>query len=99
MGNGPYFRRRILKSSLTIVTFLFFIFAACEDENGCSDCGGGLTGGYLYKKVTPSDLGQLGDVDEINLDSCIRYKLSGDEFDADNVAVVPDCCCDEYSIL
>lgn len=88
-----------MKSSLTVFVFLVFLFSACDKDNDCSDCGGGLTGGYLYKKVTSSDLGQLGEVEGINLDSCIRYKLTGDEYDPDKVTIVSDCCCDEYSIL
>ncbi|MBT3216182.1 MAG: hypothetical protein HOD97_04110 [Candidatus Marinimicrobia bacterium] len=88
-----------MKNKLILLGAIFFItFSACNEPSSCDDCGGGIIGGYLYKKVTSSDLGQLGSVEGINLDSCIRYKLSNDDFDAETVTIVPDCCCDQYSL-
>ncbi|MDP6533275.1 MAG: hypothetical protein QF845_05095 [Candidatus Marinimicrobia bacterium] len=88
-----------MKSNLLFpIIVVLALFAACDEPSSCDDCGGGITGGYLYKKVTSSDLGQLGSVEGINLDSCIRYKITGEEFDEETVSVVPDCCCDQYSL-
>ena len=88
-----------MKNNLfAILAFVLMVFAGCDEPSSCDDCGGGIINGYLYTKVTSSDLNQLGSVEGINLDSCIRYKLSGDDFDTETVSVVPDCCCDQYSL-
>jgi hypothetical protein len=88
-----------LKNNLfAFLAIVLMNFGGCDEPSSCNDCGGGLIDGYLYTKVTCFDLSQLGSVEGINLDSCIRYKLSGEDFATETVSVVPDCCCDQYSL-
>ncbi len=69
---------------------------ACTDED-CSDCGGNISEGYLFRQVTEEDMDQLLPVfPDIKLETCIRFKLelTGSEIDLESVTVVDDCCCD-----
>ena len=62
----------------------------------CTNCGGGLVDGYMYKEVSMADLVGLGAVEDIEVGVCIRYKLDGTDFDLETVQVVDDCCCTLY---
>lgn len=68
----------------------------CEDTAGCDDCGGTLDEGFLFKYVEAADILELSEIEGIDIEigACIRYKLEGEDFDPDNVAVVDDCCCE-----
>lgn len=66
----------------------------CNDTSNCEDCGGSLDEGFLFKYVEATDIPDLTEIEGIDVGACIRYKLAGEEFDLDNVAVVDDCCCE-----
>jgi hypothetical protein len=83
-----------MKRNILLISFLaMLVFPACEKEEGCDDCGGTILDGYLFNEVTTEDLSMIGDVEDIEVGACIRYKLDGAVFDA--VKVVDDCCCDQ----
>lgn len=85
-----------MKTNILIISCLaIFTFPACEEEEGCDDCGGTILDGYLFNEVTTEDLTVLGTIDNIEVGVCIRYKLDGTEFDLETVKVVDDCCCDQ----
>ncbi|MDC0215325.1 hypothetical protein OAK14_01545 [Candidatus Marinimicrobia bacterium] len=88
----------IYKNILTgIISMLFLVLITCQDNPDCSDCGGDLLDGYLFKKVTQEDLADIGSIDGVNIGICIRYQLSGlaeGDFDLETIEVVEDCCCD-----
>tara|TARA_B100000470_G_scaffold39620_1_gene28602 strand:- start:3164 stop:3439 length:276 start_codon:yes stop_codon:yes gene_type:complete len=80
-----------------IVSILFLTLLTCQDNSECSDCGGNLLDGYLFKKVTQEDLADIGSIDGVNIGICISYQLSGlteGDFDLDTIEIVDDCCCD-----
>ena len=80
-----------------IVSILFLTLFTCQDNSECSDCGGNLLDGYLFKKVTQEDLADIGSVNGVNIGICIRYQLSGlaeGGFDLETIEIVEDCCCD-----
>jgi hypothetical protein len=86
--------KRILNG---IVSILFLALITCQDNSECSDCGGNLLDGYLFKKVTQEDLSDIGNIDGVNIGICIRYQLSGlteGDFDLETIEIVDDCCCD-----
>jgi len=88
----------IYKNILTgIISMLFLVLITCQDNPDCSDCGGNLLDGFLFKKVTQEDLADIGSIDGVNIGICIRYQLTGlteDDFDLDTIEIVDDCCCD-----
>ena len=82
---------------------LALIFSSCfllscdagAGDSECTDCGGGLLDGYLYKEVTVEDVASLAEIDvSANVGKCIRFKMDGTEFS--EATVVDDCCCIEY---
>mgnify|MGYP004382196877 CR=1 FL=1 len=87
-----------MKHILLSCTFIFLSICgpACSEGNSdCTDCGGGLIDGYLYKEVTVNDIGSLAEIDiSAEVGSCIRFKMDGSDFD--NAAIVDDCCCIEF---
>ena len=61
----------------------------------CTNCGGGLIDGYLYKEVTFADIAGLAEIDvSVNVGGCIRFRLDGTGFS--DAEVVDDCCCTLY---
>jgi len=78
--------------------FLSCFLLSCNTGAGdsdCTDCGGGLLDGYLYKEVTVEDVASLAEIDvSANVGKCIRFKMDGTEFS--EATVVDDCCCIEY---
>ena len=82
-----------------ISIFLLFFLIGCGGSNSdssCTECGGGLLDGYLYKEVIfGDDFTSLGNIDVYpNIGDCIRYKTDEDEFS--EVEVVDYCCCIEF---
>ena len=82
---------------------LALIFLSCfllncdtgAGDSDCTDCGGGLLDGYLYKEVTVEDVASLAEIDvSTNVGKCIRFKMDGTEFS--EATVVDDCCCIKY---
>ena len=61
----------------------------------CTNCGGGLVDGYLYKEVTMDDIAGLAGIDvAVNVGDCIRFKMDGT--DISEAEAVNDCCCILY---
>lgn len=82
-----------------IVTF--FAFSSCTEDDSCTDCGGGLQDGFVYKTVTEDDIAELSGLEiPITLDNCIQFKVDGlgDDIDLETVLVVDNCCCDLYEL-
>ena len=81
-----------------VLIFLSCFLLSCDAGTGdpdCTDCGGGLLDGYLYKEVTVEDVASLAEIDvSANVGKCIRFKMDGTEFS--EATVVDDCCCIEY---
>ncbi len=85
-------RRTIL--SLTLVIILTLV--TCNKNGNCTDCGGTLAQGYIFKTVTTDDLAQidgLAQIEGVDAGVCIQAKLTGQEMDVNTVTVVDDCCC------
>ena len=62
----------------------------------CTNCGGGLIDGYLYKKVTINDLANLTQINvSANIEQCIRFMMDGDDFSS--ATIVEECCCTIYN--
>ena len=81
-----------------VLIFLSYFLLSCNAGAGdseCTDCGGGILDGYLYKEVTVEDVASLAEIDvSANVGKCIRFKMDGTEFS--EATVVDDCCCIEY---
>ena len=81
-----------------VLIFLSCFLLSCNAGAGdseCTDCGGGLLDGYLYKEVTVEDVASLAEIDvSANVGKCIRFKMDGTEIS--EATVVDDCCCIEY---
>ena len=86
-----------MNNNLALI-FLSCFLLSCDAGAGdseCTDCGGGLLDGYLYKEVTVEDVASLAEIDvSTNVGKCIRFKMDGTEFS--DAIVVDDCCCIEY---
>jgi len=86
-----------MKNKVLMIFCLLIISCGGDGTaSDCTDCGGGLVDGFLYKEVTSDDLSSLSqiNVDALALGTCIRFKL--DEEDFSEATVVDDCCCLEY---
>ena len=83
---------------ILISTFLLIFMINCGSSNSdssCTECGGGLLDGYLYKEVTLDDIAGLAEIDvTVDVGKCIRFKMDGTDFS--EAAGVDDCCCVEY---
>lgn len=87
-----------MNNNLALI-FLSCFLLSCDAGTGdpdCTDCGGGLLDGYLYKEVTVEDVASLAEIDVsgVTVGKCIRFKMDGTEFS--EATVVDDCCCIEY---
>ena len=86
-----------MNNNLALI-FLSCFLLSCDAGAGdseCTDCGGGLLDGYLYKEVTVEDVASLAEIDvSANVGKCIRFKMDGTEFS--EATVVDDCCCIEF---
>ncbi|MBH31649.1 MAG: hypothetical protein CMG71_06630 [Candidatus Marinimicrobia bacterium] len=85
----------IIKSAIILtVISLSWIFVACGEDADCPDCGK-LTEGYLFKKVTQNDFAQFSGISGIEVDACMRYKVtSGTDISEGTISIVDDCCCE-----
>ena len=83
---------------ILISIFLLFFLLSCGGSNSdssCTECGGGLLDGYLYKEVTFNDIAGLAEIDvTVDVGKCIRFKM--DEPDFSDATLVDDCCCVEF---
>ena len=82
---------------LISIFFLIFLIncGADNSDSTCTECGGGLSEGYLYKEVTFNDIAGLAEIDvNVDVGKCIRFKMDGTDFS--EAAGVDDCCCVEY---
>ena len=83
---------------ILISIFLLFFLISCGGSNSdsnCTECGGGLLDGYLYKEVTFNDIAGLAEIDvTVDVGKCIRFKMDGAYFS--DAALVDDCCCVEF---
>ena len=83
---------------ILISIFLLIFLINCGADNSdstCTECGGGLLEGYLYKEVTLNDIAGLAEIDvAVDVGKCIRFKMDGTDFS--EATVVDDCCCVEY---
>ncbi len=83
---------------ILISIFLLIFIINCGADNSdstCTECGGGLLEGYLYKEVTFNDIAGLAEIDvNVDVGKCIRFKMDGTDFS--EAAGVDDCCCVEY---
>ena len=83
---------------LLIFNLLLLFLIGCgnsSSDSSCTECGGGLLDGYLYKDVTVEDIANLTDINVTpEIGKCIRFKLDGEDFS--DAEVVDDCCCVEY---
>ena len=86
------------KKLILIFNLLLLFLIGCgnsSSDSSCTECGGGLLDGYLYKKVTVEDIANLTDINvTAEFGKCIRFKLDGEAFSG--AEVVDDCCCVEY---
>ena len=61
-----------------VLIFLSCFLLSCNAGAGdseCTDCGGDLLDGYLYKEVTVEDVASLAEIDvTANVGKCIRFK-------------------------
>tara|TARA_A100001035_G_C27717324_1_gene470141 strand:- start:69 stop:374 length:306 start_codon:yes stop_codon:yes gene_type:complete len=87
----------IIKFFFTIIILLPML--SCNTGasiSDCTDCGGGLVDGYLYKKVTINDLADLTQINvSANIDQCIRFMMDGEDFSS--ATIVEECCCTIYN--
>jgi hypothetical protein len=92
--------RGINMNRILISIFLLIFLINCGGSNSdtsCTECGGGLLDGYLYKEVTFTDIVGLAEIDvivDVEVGKCIRFKMDGTDFS--EAALVDDCCCVEY---
>ena len=90
--------RGVNMNRILISIFLLFFLISCGGSNSdssCTECGGGLLDGYLYKEVTFNDIAGLAEIDvTIDVGKCIRFKMDGADFS--DAALVDDCCCVEF---
>jgi|TARA_B110000438_G_scaffold76952_1_gene77157 hypothetical protein len=86
-----------MKNHLKIM-LLYFCVQGCDiqmSDAECTDCGGGLINGFLYKEITIDDIGSLAELNIAGeIGKCIRFKLDGENFS--EAMTVDDCCCVEY---
>ena len=84
-----------LKSAVICTALAFSImFIACGEDADCPDCGK-LTEGSLFKRVTQDDFAKFSGISGIQVDACMRYKVTGGtDINEDTIAIVDDCCCE-----
>ena len=87
-------KRNIIKWILPIVLIVFN--GSCDRDAKCNSCGD-LLGGFIYMKVTASDLAKyegLVALDGIDVGACIRAYILEEELNVNTVSIVDDCCCE-----
>ena len=86
-------KRNIIKWILPIVLIVFI--GSCDQDAKCNSCGD-LLGGFIYMKVTASDLAKYeGLVALVGIDvgACNRAYILEEELNVNTVPIVDDCCC------
>ena len=84
---------------IILIILSLFLMVTCEENPECASCGGDLLDGFLFKEVTQDDLADINNIEGINIGICIRYQLTGlteEEFNLETIAIVDDCCCEQY---
>ncbi len=87
-------KRNIIKWILPIVLIVFI--GSCDQDAKCNSCGD-LLGGFIYMKVTASDLAKhegLVTLDGIDVGACIRAYILEEELNVNTVSIADDCCCE-----
>ena len=80
-----------------LFSFLLINCSGSNSDTSCTECGGGLLDGYLYKEVTFTDIAGLAEINvivDVEVGKCIRFKMDGTDFS--EATLVDDCCCVEY---
>ena len=75
---------------------LLAFIGSCDPDAKCNSCGD-LLGGFIYMKVTASDLAKyegLAALDGIDVGACIRAYILEEELNVNTVSIVDDCCCE-----
>jgi len=75
---------------------LLAFIGSCDPDAKCNSCGD-LLGGFIYMKVTASDLAKyegLAALDDIDVGACIRAYILEEELNVNTVSIVDDCCCE-----
>ena len=100
-GNRAHDTNRGVNMNRILISIFLLIFiincGGSNSDSSCTECGGGLLDGYLYKEVTFTDIAGLADIDVVvgvEVGKCIRFKMDGTDFS--EAALVDDCCCVEY---
>ena len=100
-GNRAHDTNRGVNMNRILISIFLLIFlincGGSNSDSSCTECGGGLLDGYLYKEVTFTDIAGLADIDvvvDVEVGKCIRFKMDGTDFS--EAALVDDCCCVEY---
>ena len=97
-GNRAHDTNRGINMNRILISIflLIFLINCSNSDSSCTECGGGLLDGYLYKEVTLVDIAGLAAIDVAGdvVGKCIRFKMDGTDFS--EAALVDDCCCVEY---
>ncbi len=78
-------------SLLLVLSFIALL--SCDENADCPDCGK-ITEGYLFKKVTQDDFAAFSGVSGIEVDACMRYKVTSGEITSNTITIMDDCCCE-----
>ncbi|MBC8346840.1 MAG: hypothetical protein ISR82_03140 [Candidatus Marinimicrobia bacterium] len=87
--------KQTIKKWVLPILLLAFI-GSCDRDGKCNSCGD-LLGGFIYMKVTASDLAKyegLAALDGIDVGACIRAYILEEELNVNTVSIVDDCCCE-----
>ena len=80
-----------------ILPLLFMLFiGSCDKDNKCNNCDD-LFSGYIYMKVTASDLVKydgLAQLNGVNVGVCIRAYVLEEELNLKTVTIADECCCE-----
>ena len=98
-GNRAHDTNRGINMNRILISIFLLIFlincGGSNSDSSCTECGGGLLDGYLYKEVTFTDIAGLAEIDvAVDVGKCIRFKMDGTDFS--EAELVDDCCCVEY---
>ena len=89
-------RSRIMRAKpiIALAAVLLMGLVACEEDPDCPDCGK-VTEGYLFKRVTQDDFAKFSGISGIEIDACMRYKVTGStDINEESITLVDNCCCE-----
>lgn len=69
---------------------------SCDRDAKCNNCGD-LLGGFIFMKVTASDLAKyegLAKLEGVDVGVCIRAYILDEELNVNSVTIIDDCCCE-----